>query len=516
MTTLLDKLFGTYLVIEFKEDSLVVAFLKNSHSGMMLHSSSTFTLKDHDTTVNEVREYIGQRGTRVNKVFISIPDKWTITKFIDIPSMKGKGKGALANLMRFEIERHIPFEIDDVTYDFMVLDEEDGKYITFFVVAQKERVDFVKDFLDKLALQPDSITLSSYAVLNTIELEGMSVGGWQDIIGIVRKSDALGRKGETNALLYVEKGYINVALIKDGMCIDMRCIVTFPGKTTVDYIKDISIFLNEAPAIKASEKIGRLILAGEESADTIFRRELDKDFVEKGVVVGHVSRFTGSISGVRLNGLSSTVGACYAGLGIGTYNINLLPHKGDYEIKKIAPLATKIFAVMLVIIITAILAVDILKQGEAIRDVDAALEANKPLVNVLEKLSSDIQSIKKSSDVLHDIKDGEMTLEILAELALILPKDSWITNLNYKGFEIKETKKNGGELIINGFAASSSILIPLLEDSPLFEKVEFVGSIKKTGDKEQFKISARIVKPSDNVKDKTETEEPARGNDNAQ
>jgi Tfp pilus assembly protein PilN len=496
MTTLLDKLFGTYLVIEFKEDSLVVAYLKNSSAGMMLHSSSTFTLKDHDTTVNEVREYIGQHGAGVDKVFISIPDKWAINKFIDIPSMKGKGKGALANLMRFEIERHIPFEIDDVAYDFMVLDEADGKYTTFFVVAQKERVDFVKDFLDKLTLQPDTITLSSYAVLNTVELDGISAGGWQDIIGIVRKSDSLGRKGETNALLYVEKA--------------------FPGKTPVDYIQDISICLNEAQAIIASGKIDRLILAGEESTDNIFRQELEKNYVERGVAVGQASRFTGSIRGVQLNGLSSSVGACYAGLGIGTYNINLLPHKLDYEIKKIAPLATKIFTAMLVIIIMAILVVDILKQGEAVREIDAALEANKPLVNVLEKLSSDVQSIKKSSDILHDIKDGEMTLEILAELAAILPKDSWITNLNYKGFEIEDKKKKGGELIINGFAASSSILIPLLEDSPLFEKVEFVGSIKKTKEKEQFKLSARILRPSDNVEGQTETQVPVKENDNAQ
>ncbi len=46
---------------------------------------------------------------------------------------------------------------------------------------------------------------------------------------------------------------------------------------------------------------------------------------------------------------------------------------------------------------------------------------------------------------------------------------------------------------MSGFAASSSILIPLLEDSAYFEKVEFVGPIKKKGVKEQFKIKAVIL-----------------------
>ncbi len=56
-------------------------------------------------------------------------------------------------------------------------------------------------------------------------------------------------------------------------------------------------------------------------------------------------------------------------------------------------------------------------------------------------------------------------------------------------------KKSGGEIVISGYANSSSNLIPLLEDSVFFEKVEFVGPIKKARDKEQYKISAQLVNP---------------------
>ena len=89
-----------------------------------------------------------------------------------------------------------------------------------------------------------------------------------------------------------------------------------------------------------------------------------------------------------------------------------------------------------------------------------------------------------------------MPLEVLAELTAVLPSDSWVTNLHYKGFDIKG-KKSGGELTISGFAASSSILIPLLEDSAYFEQVEFVGPIKKKDLKEQFKIKAVVLMPSE-------------------
>ena len=177
MTTLLDKIFGTYLGIEFKDDSVVLTYLKNTISGITLLSTSSFPVRYDEEVPDGLRQYIAQHSIGIHKIFVSLPDNWGITKFIDIPSMKGKGKGALANLMKFEIERHIPFEIDDVAYDFMVLDEKDMSNSVVFVAVQKERLDRVKGYLEKLSIQPHAITTSSFAVLNSIELGGGAAGG---------------------------------------------------------------------------------------------------------------------------------------------------------------------------------------------------------------------------------------------------------------------------------------------------------------------------------------------------
>ena len=92
MTTLLDR---TFLGIEFNDDSVVLVFLNNSVSGITLVSSATFPLNDKEDTVNEVRDFISRQGVDIRNVFVSIPDKWAITKFTDIPSIKGKGKNAV-------------------------------------------------------------------------------------------------------------------------------------------------------------------------------------------------------------------------------------------------------------------------------------------------------------------------------------------------------------------------------------------------------------------------------------
>jgi Tfp pilus assembly protein PilN len=188
------------------------------------------------------------------------------------------------------------------------------------------------------------------------------------------------------------------------------------------------------------------------------------------------------------------VGACFSGLGLGTYTTNLLPHKSEFRINKIAPLATKIFLALIFVMVIGIVVTDSVKQKNHLTLMEKAFSENEPEVKVLEKKVAAINRLEKRYAFLQEIKDNEFFLDILAELTRVIPVDSWVSNLNFKGIEIN-SKKPGGELIINGFAESSSSLISLLEDSPFFEKVEFVGPIKKTKEKEQFKLSARIVRP---------------------
>ncbi len=508
MTTLFDNLFGIFLGIEFKEESVVVTYMNNDLSGISVLSSSTFVMREPEAMANEIRDYIGQHSTDINKVFVSITDKWAITKFIDIPSMKGKAKNALASLMKFEVERHIPFEIDEVAYDFLVVDKVESRYSTVFVVVQKQKIEFIKDFLDKLSLAPNAITLSSFAVLNTVELSGVSVGGWQDVVGIVRKSDMLGNKGETNICLNFDKMYVSMAVIKNGFCVDMKSLPMNSSQSMEEFAKDI---VNHLAAILHSLQdphLNKLIVTGDATSMPGVVEQLEALIKAKAISVDHITRFSGSLRGVKMNGLSSSVGACFAGLGIGTYKINLMPHKTDYEIKNIAPMATKIFLVLAILLAIAIFATDAMNHKKALGSMDAVLKENAPVVESIHNITENTKTYKKSSDFLHSIRENEMTLEILTELANIIPRDAWVTNLHYKGFELKDKKKEGGELIINGFAASSSILIPLLEDSPLFEKVEFVGPIKKTKNKEQFKLSAKLIKPS--VSEEVEISNPIK------
>ena len=73
-------------------------------------------------------------------------------------------------------------------------------------------------------------------------------------------------------------------------------------------------------------------------------------------------------------------------------------------------------------------------------------------------------------------------LDILRDLSDIIPESAWVNRLSVSGKDVK----------IEGYADAASDLIPLLEESPIFDAVGFVSAITKTRDgKERFRIGLK-------------------------
>ena len=82
-----------------------------------------------------------------------------------------------------------------------------------------------------------------------------------------------------------------------------------------------------------------------------------------------------------------------------------------------------------------------------------------------------------ANDALRDLHD---------RMPVILPSDAWVT---YLAFDAK-----GVEL--TGQAGAASNLIPLLENSPRLERVEFASPVTRGRDREQFRIRAAWEAPA--------------------
>ena len=126
---------------------------------------------------------------------------------------------------------------------------------------------------------------------------------------------------------------------------------------------------------------------------------------------------------------------------------------------------------------------------------NAEIKKRKPEIDAVEKVQKQRDELGKEVSEFVKIEAAEPSkVEILRELAQILPATVWIWNLKY----------NGKEIEISGFAESASDLIPLLDRSRLFERVEFLAPVTKERirmvvggnpvdkEKERFKIKLRL------------------------
>ncbi|MDA8215102.1 MAG: pilus assembly protein PilM [Nitrospiraceae bacterium] len=168
-----DKLFKTILGIDFRDDSLTLTCLKKTISGIKLSSAITLPFNNgrHEDAVSGVKKFISQHGINKKTLFASIPERWAIIKFMDISS---PGRDSLKGLIQCEIERHIPFKIEDVFYDFHVLGKNGSSHRIMLVTVQREKVEHIMEFLRKIPLQPQAINVSFSADAEIAEMQELS------------------------------------------------------------------------------------------------------------------------------------------------------------------------------------------------------------------------------------------------------------------------------------------------------------------------------------------------------
>ena len=78
-------------------------------------------------------------------------------------------------------------------------------------------------------------------------------------------------------------------------------------------------------------------------------------------------------------------------------------------------------------------------------------------------------------------------LDILKELTQLIPESMWLNRFSYD--ERKE--KKGIE--ISGYADTASEIIPILEESELFEDVKFKSSIVKDKGKNKERLNVEAI-----------------------
>jgi Tfp pilus assembly protein PilN len=406
---------------------------------------------DAENSAAALRAELDQRRLAPRTVAIGLPRASVTVKPIELPSVGGE----LRDMVRFELERHLPSGGDDSPFDYLPLPpESDGgpapaAQEVLIAAADRRVVDGALRIAEDAKLRPVSITVASHNLTALVPRQRRGRVVW------------VHRVGDGTDLLFLS------------------------GPTLV-----LSRTLPEADHTVIADAIRRsFVLAHWRGCDAIWisgdaTADAAGALADLGAPVTEPP-FTSSAR-QRLAAITETPrGAFDLALAVASAGrvrpLELIPPAlRPRHLTRPQMMTAGMLAATLLLGLGALL-VPGYQNSRRLADLNARIARLDPEVRAVEKV---VQELDRKRRLLATVQSIESTtirpLPVVRELTELLPTDAWLTMLalDTKGVEL------------TGQAAAAAALIPLLENSPRFERVEFSSPVTRGRDREQFRIRA--------------------------
>jgi type IV pilus assembly protein PilM len=124
---------------------------------------------DPGIVTESIKGLLASAGLKPKKIVTAVGGRDVIIKKITMDRMK---ETEAREVIRWEAEQHVPFDMDNVEIDFQILDPEgDGLQMTVLLVAAKrELVEHKVALLAEVGLQPSVIDVDAFALHNAFEV----------------------------------------------------------------------------------------------------------------------------------------------------------------------------------------------------------------------------------------------------------------------------------------------------------------------------------------------------------
>ncbi len=124
---------------------------------------------DPGIVADAVRGLFQELGIKAKNVVTAVGGRDVIIKKIPMDRMR---EGEARELIRWEAEQHVPFDMDNVELDFQILDpESEGLQMSVLLVAAKrELVETKVSLLKDIGIEPSIIDVDAFALHNAFEV----------------------------------------------------------------------------------------------------------------------------------------------------------------------------------------------------------------------------------------------------------------------------------------------------------------------------------------------------------
>ena len=400
-----------------------------------------------------LRAELDARGIAVRSVALGLPRGAVTVKPIELPPVAGE----VREMVRFDLERHLPFPADEAPFDLIELPRgarepggaASGKRV-LITAAERRTVEGALRVAQEAGLRPASLTVAAHELISLVEIG----------------------RGKRVVWIHHAHGGVEMLFLQGSALALSRSTLT----------------TEEAPV---AEEIARsLSIVGWQGLDAVW---VSGD-VPTGSGASALQRLgvpvTGPAYSRRARRLleshdGPTSGAALLALAVaarrGAPPLDLLPQAlRPHRITRPQALTAGLAAVTLALIIAALLAPSY-RESRRLAAINAELARLGPEARAVEEVLRELERKRRLLTTIDSLEAGTVRpLPVLRDLTELLPNDAWLTSLSLDAKAVEVT----------GQAGAASSLIPLLENSPWLERVEFASPVTRGREREQFRIQA--------------------------
>lgn len=396
-------------------------------------------------------------------VTLCIPKSWAVIKTVEFPSTV---RDSLSNVVSYEMDRLTPFAREEALYDFRILKEEIGK-ISLLVVAA--RADLINPYIEALREMGCNVTKVTLNLSGMGTLCSYSLGC----------ADAL--------FLDVGENEYEAALLSGGTVTAASAgdMGTGDERSQVEIIlREIELLMGDASKKNGSPQIVLSLKGSSAGLREILKVNSSRPFkiLEEGAASGLLS---GKIP-------HEVAGGVVESLWPGARGLNLLEKGMREKVRTPVTLSVILVAAILAIwVISVFMPVSI--EEKRLAEIKSEIATRKEQVKKVDSLKKEVAALEKEISVVNDFKHSRpMALDLIKELTSILPKKTWLSRMRITDTTVE----------IEGYSTSATELLPKLEASKYFKKVEFASPTFRDMrmNAERFNIKMEI--------EGTKTEEP--------
>jgi general secretion pathway protein L len=471
-----ERLHGVFsnssLGIDFRPNLLIFTLLKRSFRRVRLVDYEIHPLVPENQReereaqiLNLINTFISKHHLGKEKVSISIPREKAMVRFITLPVA---AKENLRKVVEYEVPQYTPFERGEVCFDYKILKVEREMLRLFAVFMKKIEMDFYLSLLKKIGIEPISIQIPTVGALN---LFYFNKGPNRDEIAV---------------LLDVAEPFFEMNLIQGE---DWRESFHLPLPREKRELKMLNTFKRSGLGEEAFSK-SEFFVYGLDTDATLLAALKELNQI-KGVSPPPLNQIEIGEENPIPYKIYPSIGVPLKGLVNTSLDLNLLPFEMRKKVRQIGRPLLIILASLAFLLTLTWGGGTFIQYRNELNTVNAEIKKRRPEVEALEILQKQKEEMGKEILGLQKIQSEEISkMKMLEELTRILPETVWIWNLKY----------NGKEIELSGFADSASELIPLLDRSPFFEKVEFLAPVTKeiqmrgaeNKEKERFRIKMKL------------------------